>query len=346
MALTSFGTPGGVDELDAAGRANWSLFVSDLLERNRTGHPQFFNPLSTDSGPAAATKIMRWAALSRKLSVRPVPLRWTLGENRDAQEEYCEWVAIRDAAGRIDKVIFTTEVPDYYRFLAKRSPDVLVALYKKHVSSRVKREDLFNGLSYNPRNRWNAAGAMHMVQQSNTLEAAVVLVAQATDQKKRGNAFLTNAADLIPCGIGADGARNSDPLIVTEVNTLARQKLNISLTDPMGLYLDRLRTAGWQTPDGTDPATFWKVVRGSAAHGVRAVLQVPKAKGYKVSDITINGTTVTSPTQIASFVDVRITGLAFGTNPAPPTTCSGGGQLAAPGNVTFAEISNVASRRG
>jgi hypothetical protein len=284
MPLQSFSTPGAVTDLDPASRKAWSGLVSKMLDGAKRGHPQFFNPLTKDAGATPATKVMRWGAFSRKLARRPAPLRWELGEDRNAQEEYCEWVAIRDNAGKIKRVIFTTEVPEYYRFLALQARSVLVAIYKKHVSPNVKESDLFSGTQYNPTNRWNVLGAMHMMQGANTLGAAVTLVAQATDQRVRNGLALSNASDLIDCGIGADPERNSDPLIVTDVNALPRTKANISFTDPIGFYVDRLRTVGWTTPDGSDPAKFWKVT-AAAGSAVRAVYEVPAAKKYTVSDL-------------------------------------------------------------
>jgi hypothetical protein len=153
-------------------------------------------------------------------------------------------------------------------------------------------------------------------------------VAESTVQRERTGIPVTNANDLIDCGIAADRKRNSDPLIVTDVNELARRKANISLSDPIGLYIDRLRTVGWTSPDGTDPAAFWRVTRGKTGFGLRAVYEVPTSKPFGIGEIQINGRQITSPSQIAEFVDVRVTGIAFGQSRAQPRQCGGGGLLA------------------
>jgi hypothetical protein len=247
-----------------------------------------------------------------------------------------------DQDGVITRVIFTSEVPEYYRFLSLRARNVLVALYKKHVSPNVKEADLFSGSQYDPNNVWNLRGAMHMIQRFNTLGAAVTLVAQASVQRVRNGLPLANASDLIECGINADRDRNSDPLIVTDVNALARAKANISFADPVGLYIDRLRTVGWTTPDGSDPATFWRVTRGRKGSAVRAVFEVPPSKPFTIGDIEINDRPITSPSQIAEFVDVRVTGIAFGKNATKPKPCGGGGLLAgAEPEVTLEDITRA-----
>lgn len=323
MALSAFSTPGSVTDLSAAGRAAWSRDVAALLDRQVAGgdHPQFFNQLNVPLAVDATTKVMRWGAFPRKLAREVAPRRWTLGEERNRQEEYCEWAAERDRQGRITRAFFTTEVPSYYHRLANDAPKKLLAVYRKHVSAAVQPRDLIrtNG-SYNPGNVWNRQGAMHMIQGANTLDAAVILVAQATVVRTSPQGLITNANELIRCGVGADADRNSDPLIVGDVNTLARTGAGITLEDPIGLYIDSLQTAGWTTPDGSDPASFWTITRGDRAHAVRAVYAVPPGRGFLVSDITIGGRPIVSPSQIAERIQIRVNGLAHNigkTSPVP-----------------------------
>lgn len=313
MALTKFSTPGSVTDLSSKGKAAWSADVATLVDGQVTAgpNPRFFNPLGVTLAADATAKVMLWGAFPRKLAREVAPRRWTLGEERNRQEEYCEWVAEKDRQGRIIRAVFTTEVPSYYHRLANDDPKKLLAVYRKHVSADVQPRDLLrsNG-SYNPGNAWNRKGAMHMIQVNNTLDAAVILVAQSTVVRTGGQGLITNANDLIRCGVGADADRNSDPLIVGDVNTLARTGANITLQDPIGLYIDSLQTAGWATPDGSDPASFWTITRGTKTHAVRAVYAVPKARKFTVSDVTIGGRPIVSASQIAERIQVRVTGIA------------------------------------
>lgn len=324
--LTSFATPGKVADLTAAGKKAWSTDVGRLVDAQvaaLASTAQFFNPLGVTLAADATVKPMLWGAFPRKLARLPAPRRWIDGEVRQNQEEYCEWSAIRDDNGRIIRAIFTTELPEYWHRLAATAPKKLVALYQQLVDPDILPGELLTSTgAYKPDNRWNRLGAVHMVQRANTLNAAITLVAQATVVRTgTGGALLTNPNDLIRCGVNADPDRNSDPLIVGDVNTLARTGAQLTLTDPIGLYLDNLQTTGWTTPDGADPATFWTITRGNAKQGlgVRATYEVPANLGYTVSDITINGRPISSPSQIAEAVQVRVAGLAHRIGTSSPT---------------------------
>jgi hypothetical protein len=334
VALAVFSTPGSVDDLSDAGRAAWSRDLEELLQDqikgdpsvpNDSPRPQFFSPLGTDLDQDATRKVMAWGAFPRKLAPLPAPRRWLLAEERARQEEYCEWAALRDRRGRVVKAMFTTEVPGYFHLLAADEPDRLGDVYREHVDEQIERKQLLNANdSYKEQNSWNLVGAMHMIQPSNTLPAAAILVAQSTIVRSRDGRPLTNSNDLIRCGVAADMDRNSDPLIVGDVNALARQGAAVTLDDPVGLYIDNLQTEGWVTPDGSDPQAFWKVTRGDADHAVRAVYQVPAERGFTVSDIEINGRPIESSSQIAEFIQVKVVGLAHGfdKNAQQPRGCS------------------------
>jgi hypothetical protein len=297
----------------------------DVTNPSDSPRPQFFDPLGAALDADAATKILRWGAFPRKLARLPAPLRWQLAEQRDRQEEYCEWAGIRDRNEVLVRAFFTTEVPSYFHLLARDDPKRLRDVYRESVSQEADERDLISSSgSYRERNPWNLLGAMHMIQQNNTLDAAVILAAQSTIVRDGIDGRLSNANDLIRCGVAADADRNSDPLIVSEINALARRRADVTLADPVGLYLDGLQTAGWVTPDGTDPQTFWRVTRGDADHAVRAEFTVPNGLGYTIGDIKINGQPIISPSQIAEGIEVKVVGLAhhFGKSTAAPRACA------------------------
>lgn len=340
MTLTTFTTPGNVTDLSPEGRQRWSGDLASLLDSGAAGNPgvpgdsprsQFFNQLTHELDTDSATKPLEWGAFPRKLAREPAPLRWQLGEQRIAQEEYCEWAGERDEQGRLTRAMFTTEFEDYYLLLANDNPQTLINVYRTNISEEVQESDILSPTgAYRPGNIWNARGAMHMVQTNNTIGAAVLLVAQSTIVRAGDAGLLTNANDLIRCGVVADPDRNSDPLIVTEINTLARAKASITLADPIGIYLQALQTAEWETPDGTDPQTFWTVTRGEPGRGVRAVVEVPDSLGYTLAEVKIGGVNVQSPSQIAEHITVVITGIAheFGIHDHPARPCAAdAGQL-------------------
>ena len=106
------------------------------------------------------------------------------------QDEYCEWRVERDGDGRIQRVTFTSEPPEYWQALSGLVPgdngkdvqftgdrQLMLELYREYVDPTVElddllcRTDLYNQDGkltyrkgwYNPYNRWNTThGLMHL----------------------------------------------------------------------------------------------------------------------------------------------------------------------------------------
>jgi hypothetical protein len=119
-------------------------------------------------------------------------------------DEYCEWHVDREpATGRIRKVTFTSEPPEYwqaifggevpidtgvsYRFTG--NPEIVLDLYRTLVSPEVRVEDLvFSETTqdgkrgdYNFYNKWNSThGIAHLAAPPNSLSAEAKLGADAT----------------------------------------------------------------------------------------------------------------------------------------------------------------------
>jgi hypothetical protein len=227
---------------------------------------------------------------------------------------------------KITRVTFTCEGPEYWSFLANSAPDVALALYQKYVSAKVGRADLFrsNG-RYNPRNIWNSStsnGAMHLIQQNNSLTAEIELAAGSSVVREIDGKLLTGEQELIRCGRYGGEERHSDPHIGAQVNSLTRQKASVTLDNPIGLYFAGLSTAGWTTPDGSDPQSYWRYERGTPEKPVRAVYEVPKERGFTVADVMINGRGIEFAAQITDFISIKLTGVAsrFGQSTAKPMT--------------------------
>ncbi|MFP5370362.1 MAG: hypothetical protein ACLGI3_06395, partial [Actinomycetes bacterium] len=233
--------------------------------------------------------------------------------SRDVQDEYCEWGVERDRDGVITRVTFTTEVPEYFEHLAERDPDRLLATYHDLVGPHVKPEELLRGGSYlrdNVHNRSTEGRPVHLMQATNTLVAAIVLAAQATVLRRdAAGEPVTAAMALVRCGRLGEPRRNSDPQIAAAVNDAAATGAEISLLDPLGLYLDRFLVGGLRRPDGLDPAEFWTVERGTPGHALRASYAVPPGFGFRVGDITAGGRPIEFGAQLADRVRVRLTAL-------------------------------------
>ncbi|MFJ7049115.1 hypothetical protein ACIQVC_37755 [Streptomyces sp. NPDC101112] len=349
--ISAYGPPGRLTDLDDAGRQAWHVFISDSVDEAITGpdpaevlhnspRPQFYNLTRTDTAEDAVRAAVTWTAFPNRLRFAISDRqRWQRADaSRDVQDEYCEWSVTRDDSGRITRVTFTCEGPEYWDVLARTDPDKVLDLYRAHIGPAVRRSDLFGPDGrYVRRNKWNDSttqGAMHLIQQSNTLGAEIELAAAATIRRVVGGRELTGAQELIACAKYGVPDRNSDPHIGEVVNSVARQKADIALSDPVGIYFDDLATDGWSTPDGSDPKSFWRFERGDTDVPVRAVYEVPGDRGFTVGDITIAGRPIEFGAQITDFVTVKLTATAcrIGLSTAPPQTACV--ELAAGDDVT------------
>ena len=340
MKLPQFDPPGFLNELNASQKTLWSRWISRRVNESIAGRPdevandsprpQFYNPVDTDTAADVQTAVITWTAFPRNVLINTSSdqQRWRLADQtRDVQDEYCEWNVTRDPqTQKITRVTFTSEGPEYWEFLAAVNPNLLLKLYREHISPNVKRQHLFdsNG-KYRRRNIWNNStinGAMHLIQAANTLAAEIELGAASTIVREINGVQLTGEQELIQCGRYGDPERNSDPTIGAQVNSLARAKADVTIANPVALYIDDLNTAGWTTPDGSDAKDYWKIVRGTKDHTLRAVFEVPANKGFTVSDIQIQGEPINFGSQITDFITIKIVGQAcrFGQSTAAPQT--------------------------
>lgn len=341
-----YSAPGKVGELDAGLIDLWNQRLSEILDRQiayaaseqvpPSGNAWLYNPI-TAAGAAGEADIS-WTAFPKRIADESPTMAqaWRrTDENRNNQEEYCEWEVVSDPAqgNKPIRVTFTCETEDYYRFLADHAPDLLLGLYRRHVSPNVRLADLIVDGEYVPQNRWNypqvngAHGVlMHMAQRNNSFEAAVNLVGVASWPRvdARGQP-ITAEQDLITCRPFGDSRRHSDPHIGAEINTLVRGGNEVSFADPVGLYMDSIDLSDWETPDQSDPSGWVRIVRGSSDFMLRIVFEAPAAAaGHVLGDAKIGGRNIRFGGQIAEKIQIRIRGLArMAATAAPRLTCGG-----------------------
>jgi hypothetical protein len=337
--LKALDPPALLGDFNAAQKKRWSKYISDRLDREiaRTSGHHFYNPLVTETATDVKTAEISWTAFPRQVQISAATdeERWQQADaSRDRQDEYCEWSVERDKKSKITRVTFTCESPEYWERLGEENPAKVLELYQKHISKSVKKADLFSGGAYVARNKWNDSttnGAMHLVQRENTLFAELNIAVRATIIRKIKGTKLTGERELIECGRYGQPERHSDPHIGGEINALARQDADVTIANPVGLYIRGLDTVGWETPDKSDPKKYWKIVRGDAKHAVRAVYEVPSTKKFTVGDITINGQPIEYGGQIADYITIKVVGQAcrFGKSTAAPvTSCVPGASFA------------------
>jgi hypothetical protein len=364
MALVTFNPPGFVDDLDAAGRQAWHDKISEFMDAAARGNPQFsfnsprpqfFNPAKVPIGPDAATEDVKWTAFPRIVSLQQGTdvQRWTKADSsRDVQDEYCEWSVTRQG-NKITRITFTCEGPEYWDMLGERNPQKVLELYRTHIDPNIQQSELFSAggqyIRRNPRNNSSTRGAMHLVQTDNTLGAEIEIAGAATIVRLKPNgSVMTDQRELIECGDYGAKERNSDPFIGARVNFHARNKADITMADPIGIYFSELDTQDWEAPDGTDCQTFWRYTRGTPDRPVRAVLEVPSGKSYVLGDVTIDGRNIQFGGQVADRIQMGIRAVAcrIGQSTAQPVQgCVGQAGMAAPSVAAPADQIVLPSRR-
>jgi hypothetical protein len=239
------------------------------------------------------------------------------------QNEYSEWFTHRDASGRVTAVDITTELPDYWNFLAGRlSRAAFTAIYRAWANPAATEADLFSGPGglYNPLNPFNTTrGTMHMINNINNLPAALGLIWDATMWRFRGTAVV----DVQDCGLG--GPHHADPTVIAHFNRLAREGRFITLQDPVGIYILGVDTDGWKTPDASPPETLVRYVRGNPP--VRARVAPPAGAAWTLSEVTIGGEPIRWGSQIAERTTVAViasVGRPGEVRPTRGTECTGG----------------------
>jgi hypothetical protein len=323
--LPRFNAPAGLADPEPNA---WNARVNEILAPYLDGSlPHFYNPTQENTPAHTPEPMVSWVAFPASLRTGTPTDRLRIADgDRTKQDEYCEWTVTRNTTHKITRVTFTTELPEYWEHLFKTAPLRVVQLYRKLVDPRVELRDLHTAKGkYRRENLWNTStpGRLaHLMQDNNTLEAAVDLVAEATVLRSKGGQPVTNQQELVRCAGLGNPFRHSDPQIASAVNVAVTQASEIALSDPPGLYLGRPLTAGMVTPDGADAAKFWKIERGDPEHTVRARFEVPPNRGYVVGDIEIGGRPIQHGGQIAQRVQVWVKVLVRAGKHAPqPKPC-------------------------
>lgn len=326
----------------------------------------YYNPLSTDlTGGASA--LIAWIAFPNRILLNfpnasfkdqmgyaegvhtdgsfgpPPPVNgaaYSPAGPRGWQDEYCEWISTRDETGKITRVDFTCENPEYWFTLWRSSPQTVLEWYQKLVSSAVVMEDLYlrdskgnpvidrstGFAAYNPINKWNnqpsagqTTGAVHLISPPNTLGAEIYLAAGATLLRDSPPGMpVTDPGKLIQCSRYGRAGRNSDPHIGAAVNNIIiGGGTVVSLEDPVGLYIQMPDFSAYQLPDdpnlppNAQASDCWNIVRGVESlpgHGstnfiLHATFEIPAA--WKAAGVTFTVGDITiqgSPVQYGAQI--------------------------------------------
>lgn len=300
MELVRFAAPGFVDDApaDSDFPARWHALVSGLIRESTevSGRGAYVNPALR---PARSDheRALTWTGLSRPLLMQHRDDRraaYAAAESRDVQIEYLEWHVER-TDGKISRVTFTTETPEYWKLLAARHPDAVLALYQRHVSPAVTRSHLFpRGAAYDPKNRWNTTdGIMHFIMPINSMRDLL-----GVSQEHEPSQHAVDGYDALPYSraTGADARINFD------IWAMSRQGLHVATANPPGLYMIGWDDSGWTAPDGSPVGDYWTVERGAKGAALRVRYEVPAGAGFQVGDILIGGRPIEFGGQIAEHI--------------------------------------------
>lgn len=308
--LIRFDTPGSLRDLpaDHAFYERWHARVASLIDSITPGNPggEFFDP-SEWNLDLAGERNLTWMGFPRAwLVVNSRDDRegaFFECEDRELQEEYLEWHVTRRADRKIVKVVFVTEVPEYWQELARADRATVTALYRSLVDPALPEAEIFNGPggTYNPRNRWNTdRGIVHYIQRINTLRDAVGLAQGAVATGLANDNFEVPSPRLT----------SADPRVELDIGVLARRDLSVTLRDPIGLYMTDWDDTGWTKPNGRPVGDYWKLRRGEVGAALRLEYEVPASEGFVVGDIKIGGRSIRFGGQIAEHITVVADGLA------------------------------------
>jgi len=224
---------------------------------------------------------------------------------RNPQNEYCEWHVTRNAGGKITKVVFVTESPEYWQRLWAADRSRVVSLYQTLVGQPVTEADLRvggPGTAYNKFNRFNTSdGIVHLIQSINTLTDALGLTQGSIHTGAARDNYETQPPSL---------QTSVDARVKFDIGSLARTGLSLTLRDPIGLYITGYDDTGWTKPDGSPVDDYWRVVRGSPGQILRLEYEVPSGAGFVVGDVLIGGRRIEWGGQIAEHVTCTVAGVA------------------------------------
>jgi hypothetical protein len=303
--LDRYDTPAGLRDAPEGSifYRKWHEAVAGFVTGDPDPGSRWFDPLRVDAD-VITVRQLSWIGFPREsLVVDHRDDRATAfaeAEDRAQQHEYFEWHTFRGDDGRVEKVVFVTESPEYWTTLAEYEPHVMVTRYQELVSPDVQKADLFVDGVYDPFNRWNTQdGIVHFVGQApvNSLGAAIGLAKGGA-----GNTNLPDNYDMVAAG----APHSVDDYLPIDVGAVMRKGQFVTVHDPAGLYIDGWDDTGWTKPDGSPVGDYWRIVRGRPGAVLRLEYEVPHEEGFVVGDIRIGGRPITSGGQLAEHISVSL----------------------------------------
>ncbi|AXG68606.1 hypothetical protein KORDIASMS9_00821 [Kordia sp. SMS9] len=272
-------------------------------------------------------------------------------------DEYCEMGIKRNTAKKITRLHFTCENPEYYWTMWKIDPNKVLEIYQTTLNNtNIQLEDLYltdaqgNAVidrttqlpAYNPINKWNSGtemlansgGAMHLTSPPNELSAEIVLAGGGAVLRSYNVEENADANTLICCSKYGRRFRHSDPHIGQNVYQAVQEGLEVTLLNPVGLYLQEPLYQYFELPANAPKDAkiqdCFKFVRGEVQNKpnqmaypnnmiLHMIMEVPESwdDSITLEDFKVFGKKITYGSQVMETIKVQ---LAAAGKPASVTT--------------------------
>lgn len=324
--------PGGLTALGASGASEWSRRIKECLEGALARAAN--SRLNSRDAAMTHRAMCDWAGLPARVTsclgrANALDLLDWEGDDlaytgRALQDEYFEWRVVRSPAGLVQRVEFTTELPDYWRVLAAYEPNRLLDLVAEFAGEASVSPSAAYG-SFDPfasdvtpdEREWAFALTMLppagrspynsgskalccMAQRTNSLEAIIRLAVEGACRRvlrdsSDGRLRCPTSSEVIPLlEEAAVLGRGSDPIIVERLTRLAFEERLVALDDPLGIYIQSIQHTRLRTPDGEIvPPEWFSFSRGLSPEESddgrprfqRLSVEVPQREGYSLGDV-------------------------------------------------------------
>lgn len=319
--------PGYVTDLGERGQRGWDAYFQELLAGSPESGAGYVEQASNANGGVAPSVLLDGDAnllpglVSVDWSGYPVRIKQAVDQpdakldkfidwTRSGQtygraichEEYLEWRSVRQADGKLLRLEFTTETPDYWAKLARYEPQKVVELAARFAGEPVDRVDIkelfgvsdpfsidpfspdgdrleaayrrqnYASQAKPPRGAYNngVKAILHMANGVNSTAAAVALAVFAAYPHGKHAAGhdtpLSGPEAIEATPQQAVNCRNSDPTIVGVVLSTVFARSKVALMDPFGIYIISSPEAGLSLADGSPvPSSWFSMQRGTQA---------------------------------------------------------------------------------
>ncbi len=261
-------------------------------------------------------------------------------------DEYCEMGIMRNADKKITRLHFTCENPEYYWTMWKVDPNKVLDIYQTTLNNtNIQLEDLYltdaegNAVidrttqlpAYNPINKWNSGtemtetkgGAMHLTSPPNELQAEIVLAGGGAVLRSYNVEENADANTLICCSKYGRRFRHSDPHIGQNVYQAVQEGLEVTLLNPVGLYLQEPLYQYFELPANAPKDAkiqdCFKFVRGEVHNKpdqlaypnnmiLHMIMEIPESwdQSITLEDFKVFGTKITYGSQVMETIKVQL----------------------------------------